>query len=299
MGYEVILSNTYTKINQDEIEVYINGTKVEVLIDYYKDFTYKFDKGGIYVLDINIKKTLSSMELMFRDSHAFAISFLPGFDSSKVTSMQNMFMNNKRNIESIDMKYLDTSNIINLKFFNRKNTFLRKYGNLKEYIIDLSSFDTSKIKICSGMFIGLDEIIIIKISNKFTKCREEISLANKVINIDEIECQKYENCEQCMGSKETLRCSKCKIGYILNDDYFCDKSRCDIGENEKCLNCQTEEGNENKCLNCNEGYYLSKSDIDKTKCKKCQIEGCKSCDKYQGICDTCKEFYESIINNER
>ena len=50
-------------------------------------------------------------------------------------------------------------------------------------------------------------------------------------------------------------------------------------------------------MSCNEGYYLSENDNDETKCKKCQIEGCKSCDKYQGICEQCKKFYEPIINN--
>ena len=78
---------------------------------------------------------------------------------------------------------------------------------------------------------------------------------------------------------------------------ICIKSKCDIGENEKCFSCQTEEGSKNNCLSCNDGYYLSENDNDKTKCKKFQIEGCKSCDKYQGICDQCKKFYEPVINN--
>ena len=293
-GYETILYNSKTGIKQNEIEVYINGSKTEVSFDNTR-IRYKFNKGGIYVLDINIKKTLTSMEWMFDTDHTFSVSFLPGFDISKVTSMEYMFIN--RNIESIDMKYLDISNVKNLKFFIHENDCVKRYDKLKEYIIDLSSFDTSQVTICSGMFNDIYEDVIIKISNKFTKCREQISLANKVINIDDVECQKFEECEKCIGSKETLRCNKCRMGYILNNDYFCIKSKCDIGDNEKCFSCQTEEGNENNCLSCNEGYYLSESENDKTKCKKCQIEGCKSCDKYQGICDQCKEFYEPTINN--
>ena len=292
-GYETILYNSDTGIKQNEIEVYINGTKVEVSVG--NRITYNFNKGGIYVLDINIKKTLTTMEWMFDTDFTFSVSFLPGFDSSKVTSMENMFING--NIEYIDMKYLDISNVKSLKFFISENDLVKRYDKLQEYIIDLSSFDTSQVTICSGMFNDIYEDVIIKISNKFTKCREQISLANKVINVDEVDCQKFENCETCIGSKETLRCNKCRLGYILNDDYFCIKSRCDIGENEKCFTCQTEEGNENECLSCNEGYYLSGNDNDKTKCKKCKIEGCKSCDKYQGICDQCKDFYEPVINN--
>ena len=292
-GYETILYNSYTGIKQNEIEVYINGTKAEVSVG--NSITYKFNKGGIYLLEINIKKTLTSMSWMFNTHHTFSVSFLPGFDSSKVTSMEYMFIN--RNIESIDMKYLDISNVRNLKFFIHENDLVKRYDKLREYIIDLSSFDTSQVTICSGMFNDIYEDVIIKISNKFTKCREQISKANKVVNIDEEECQKFENCEECIGSKETLRCSKCRIGYILNDDNFCIKSKCNIGEKEKCFSCKNEEGSENECLSCNEGYYLSQSDSDKTKCKKCQIEGCKYCDEYQGICDQCKEFYDPVINN--
>ena len=50
--------------------------------------------------------------------------------------------------------------------------------------------------------------------------------------------------------------------------------RCSIGENEKCKTCniyQTE-----FCASCNDGYFLDEDD-DKTKCKKCSIDGCKVC----------------------
>ena len=292
-GYCRLFDNVNSKINSNEIEIYINGTKTEVSVDKY--ITYRFNKGGIYVLDINIKKTLTTMSRLFNSNYFYSVSFMPGFDCSKVTSMESMFVNS--NIESIDMKYFDISNVKNLKYFIHENDVVKRYGKLKEYIIDLSSFDTSQVTICSGMFFDIYEDVIIKISNKFTKCREQISLVNKVINIDEIECQKFENCEKCVGSKETLKCSQCKIGYILNEGNFCIKSRCNIGKKEKCISCNNDKGKEKECLNCNEGYYLSVNDIDKTKCKKCQIEGCKSCNNNEGICQSCKDFYEPVLNN--
>ena len=107
--------------------------------------------------------------------------------------------------------------------------------------------------------------------NKFTKCREQISIENKVINIDEIECQKFENCAKCVGSKETLKCSICKLGFKLNEDNFCIKPTCNVGKKEKCFSCKTDKGKDNECLKCNEGYYLSENDFDKSLCKKCQI----------------------------
>ena len=291
-GYCTILYNYYSGIKQNEIEVYINGTKTEVSVS--NRITYTFSKGGIYVLDINIKKTLTSMEWMFNSDYIFSVTFMPGFDCSKVTSMEYMFVNS--NIESIDMKHLDISNVKNFKFFIHENDYVKRYEKLKEYIIDLSSFDTSHITICSGMIHDISEDVIIKISNKFTKCREQISLANKVINVDEIDCQKFENCEKCVGSKESLKCNKCKSGYLLNEDNYCIKPKCIVGEKEKCLNCNIEMGKENECLKCNEGYYLDLNSNDKTKCKKCQIDGCKLCNNSEGICDICKNNYEPLIN---
>ena len=79
------------------------------------------------------------MEWLF-NCNAFyicSVSFLPGFDCSKVTSMEYMFVNS--NIESIDMKYLDISNVKNLKFLIHENNSVKRYEKLNEYIIDLSS----------------------------------------------------------------------------------------------------------------------------------------------------------------
>ena len=128
-------------------------------------------------MDINIKKALTSMEWLFNSDNIYSVSFMPGFDCSKVTSMEYMFVNS--NIQSIDMKYLNISNVKNLKFFIHENHIVKRYEKLDEYIIDLSSFDTSQVTICSGMFHILTKDVIVKISNKFTKCREEISIAKK------------------------------------------------------------------------------------------------------------------------
>ena len=292
-GYANIFHNMESKIKSNEIDVYINGTLVQVSVDRY--IRYQFDKGGIYSLEINIKKQLTTMSWLFDSDFIYSVYFLPGFDSSKVTSLEYMFVNS--NIESIDMKYLDLSNVKNLKFFIHENYSVKRYEKLNKYIVDISSFDTSQVTICSGMFHDISEDVIIKISNKFTKCREQIPIVNKVINVDEIECQKFENCEKCIGSKKTLKCSKCKIGYKLNLYNICFKPKCILGENEKCLDCKTENGKENECSSCNEGYYLPINDYNLTSCKKCLVDGCKSCDRANGKCISCLDNYEPLMDN--
>ena len=254
------------------------------------------DTSGIYVVEINIKKTLTTMNGMFRNCYfIYSISFLPGFDTSKVTEMGGMIFD--MNVESIDMKYLDVSSLRDVRDFINENYWYKRTDKLDKFIIDLSSFDTSKVTRCSGMFQNLHKDTIIIISNKFTKCKEQFSFENKVINIDEIECQKqFENCEECKGTKESLICNKCKLGYKLNKDDYCIKEKCDVGEKEKCLECKSEEGKENDCLSCNEGYYLPLNSNNHKVCAKCNIEKCKICND-QGICTQCKDFYEPLKSN--
>ena len=131
-----------------------------------------------------------------------SIKFLPGFESSKVTSMEYIFSCTL--IESIDMKYLDTSNVLTLShFLSRSNSLtsldlsnfitsktykmremFKNNNNLNE--LDLSSFDTSRISDCLVMFHDFPTNCTIKISNEFTKCREQIPYENNIINVDDL-----------------------------------------------------------------------------------------------------------------
>ena len=167
-GLVVVLIHEYAKINKSEIEVYVNGTKVDFAFNM-QTVTYRLNKSGIYYFDININKSLTNMEWLFDTHDYYSVSFMPGFDCSQVTSTKYMFVNS--NIESIDMKYDDVSHVKDFNYFIKEPGIVRRYEKLKEYIIDLSSFDASQVTICSGMFQNLHEDAIIKISNKFTKCK--------------------------------------------------------------------------------------------------------------------------------
>ena len=299
-------------INLNEIDMYINGTKIPILL-YYSSFYYNFSQLGIYKIAINIKKSLYYMNNIFMNIHTLKkITFLESFDASKVRDMSYMFCG--CNVEIIDMKHLKTDNLINLKYFLWGATSLHTlllsnsfdtskvtnmetlfYANRALKEIDLSYFDTSKVSNCIYMFYEFPIYTIIKISNKFTKCREFIPYINKVINIDEISCKNFEHCKECIGSKDTLSCSLCEIGYELKDN-ICIQSKCIVGEENKCTKCQIIQNKENECLTCNEGYYLPLNSLVKTNCEKCKIEGCKICDENNGNCKECKLFYNPIFD---
>ena len=310
-----IMNTLYTGIELNEIDMYINNSIVPLTKenDWDKGIFCQFEKNGVYKIKINIKKTLYSMSWMFTNLRKIkSIKFLPGFDSSKVTSMNNMFA--FTSVETIDVKYLDTSELLDLSDFleasysitsidlsNFDTTKTKKMRgmfndnrNLKE--IDLSSFYTSNVDDCLIMFHDIPINCTIKISNKFTKCKEQIPYYNKIINIDDIACSNFANCEKCSGSKESLKCIKCKNGYQLADDK-CITQKCEFGENEKCLSCNNIIGKEDECLECNEGYYLTSNILNKNICSKCNLDGCKSCDK-SGNCQECKNYYSSTIDQK-
>ena len=213
---------------------------------------------------MNIKKILYSMACMFTNlGRIKSIKFLPGFDSSKVTNLEEMFACTL--IESMDMKNLDTSNVLtlnnflsyshsitslDLSNFNTSKTYkmremFKENNNLK--VVDLSSFDTSKISDCLVMFHDFPINCTIKISNEFIKCKEQIAYENKIINADNLVCNNFDNWEKCWGSKKTLFYIKCKAGYQLKN-YECVKAKWDLGDNEKCLLCQNIPDKENEYL---------------------------------------------------
>ena len=309
-----IINNVFLKLKFNEIDIYVNDSLIplEISDSGNEDFIYQFPETGFHKININIKKKLTTLYYAFTNGGGYFKSFriLPDFDSSQVTSMK-MFLSNT-GFDYCDLKYLDTRNVIDFEKFlwysveltsldltnfnTSKAKNLRKmFGEDKKMnMLDLSSFDTSNVIFCKLMFHDFSRNCTIKISNRFSKFKEQIRFDNQIINIDELSCNYFENCKQWNGSQETLYCKKCKIGYEIKNGK-CFEPKCILGENEKCSKCQTITGIENECLECNEGYYLPSNSLNKKICSKCSIDGCKICE--NNICKECKLFYEPIINS--
>jgi surface protein len=170
---DIVLFNTDAN---NDIDVFINNQKINVIKDT-KKWKYKFSKEGNYILEIIFNYNITNM---------------------------NGFFEECTNIISLDLSNFNTSNAKIMR---------RMFDDLNCIELDLSSFDTSNVDDCLVMFQNIQRNCVIKISNKFTKCREQIHQDVKVINIDEIACNNFNNCEKCNGSKEALLCIKCKKGY--------------------------------------------------------------------------------------
>ena len=89
-----------------------------------------------------------------------------------------------------------------------------------------------------------------------------------------------DKCEECYGTKNSVKCLSCKNGYIpsynnKNEILECNLP-CTTGPDYSCKTCDMEK---NQCNSCNDGYYLPSDDFYKLKCKKCTdiVKNCKEC----------------------
>jgi len=137
-------------LNLNEIEAYINNTKIQLLIKNNIYIYYRFSKSGIYKILINFKTILYDMRYLFRVETLKTLKFLPGFDSSKVTDMSYLFYN-ALNIENLDLYYLKTDNVVNMHqmFYYSPNLIS----------LDMSKFNTSKLENMREMFEDNEKLI--------------------------------------------------------------------------------------------------------------------------------------------
>ena len=290
-GALVDIANFYhIDISPNDIDLYINGKLTQFSFSN-KRIKLSFGNYERNNVKLKIKKNLTSMEGLFDWCHIVkSVTFLPGFDSTQVTSMKRMFYDTRA--ETIDLKNLELPNLLDIgacfDYIPYNFRISDKVPNSS--IIDFSTIDTSKVTNCLGIFHIIFDTYTIKISNKFSKCKKFLPINNRVINIDDLACNKFDNCKKCEGSVETLHCIQCNIGYELIDNK-CIKPKCILGEDEKCYTCNNKANNENECNECNDGYYLPLNSKNKTKCTKCPIDGCKKCDN-EGICQKCMIDYE-------
>ena len=91
---------------------------------------------------------------------------LSGLDTSKVTTMNNMFDNCKK-ITSLDLSSFDTSNVTSMSSMFSSNESLTS--------LDLSSFDTSNVEEMTSMFYDCESLINLDVSNFNTSKVTEMS----------------------------------------------------------------------------------------------------------------------------
>ena len=99
------------------------------------------------------------------------------------------------------------------------------------------------------------------------------------------------NCNECSGTLNSVTCTKCDNDLILYNNKCYPK--CQIGNDEYCKSCNPEL--QHQCGTCNDGFYLPKDDIEKTRCQNCNraIDYCNKCYSTDTdvICTGCSNNY--------
>ena len=293
-------------------------------------------KVNLTNLDMN---EVTSMKSTFSGCSNLKEINLDGINSSKLIKMENTFENctelqnlnlsplNTTNL--VDMKNIFSGcknlKTLNLSSFNIINNNIFNGIESKPNIIANEKISNKISEIFYELFSVKINIIIIGYYDSITDCiigeKEKCKTCSKKIKSNCLECNDgyylpyhemdnkiclscniIAHCSSCFGEKAYTICSSCLPGYNLIDNKCIEKEIeipiCTIGDKEKCKACKANPKYRNQCETCNEGYYIPEGE-NKTKCEKCDIEGCLECfsSNNNKSCSNCQIGF-SLINNK-
>ena len=221
---------------------------------------------------------------MFVDCTKLLSANLSAFDMDNVDEPSGMFINNP-SLRVVDLGNCSDAN----QLFSTESNFNLTIISSSEYSIINESFFIGNISINKefnsnlfggGIYCEIGDGSLCKECDDrpgYTRSCKSCNKGYYLPNINGIlptHCEEcFEGCNECYLEVESnfINCTSCDEGYKLFNGK-CIKD-CNIGENEKCLECKTEIGENNQCLNCNEGYYLD-INYNKEACKKIEIDNC-------------------------
>ena len=175
----VILFNQ-NELNKEEIKekinVYLMNKRINTIIKEDKwMINYNFERDGYYEFIITFKKNLSNLNNFFSNCPVLSVDF-SYFDTSKVNNMGGMFNNCYKLKEIKGLNKFNTSQVFYMRIM---------FQDCHELVhLDLSNFDTSKVKNMEGMFNFCKKLKEIKGLDKFN--------TRQVINMNRM----FEECEE-------------------------------------------------------------------------------------------------------
>ena len=213
----------------------------------------------------SVKKTAG----MFFECEKLRHVNLSAFKLDKIEESSGMFINNP-SLEAVDLgDCSDINQVLQIFSSEINNTGITIYSKIDPDIIHEVfniSVTIEETFNSAGCYTGNESTCLNCREDRPNIC-ENCKEGYYLPSIASSECDSCtEGCKNCSLIEEISNsiCEVCKDGYNIFKGY-CIKN-CEIGKNEKCLECKTEEGKNNECLKCNDGYYLS--EINKTICKK-------------------------------
>ena len=233
----------FNKRKKDEIEVYLNDTKVNMINEENQwKIDYNFKEDGKYKFKIVFNNNITSFYRFFENcSNLYSIDF-SNFDSINVTDMSYMFNNCYQLKEIKGLDKFNTSDV------NNMTSMFQFCENLK--ILDLSNFDTSLVRDMSYMFNKCYELKEIKGINKFN--------TSKVTDMSSM----FKECEEL----KYLDLSNFETQFVKDMNYmFCNCKK--LKEIKGINKFKTNKVNFMSSMfnNCNKLEYLDLSSFDTSK----------------------------------
>jgi len=142
--------NINKKIFEENIEIYINGKKIEF------DYKYKIKDSKEIKVKFKFKKLLTNTSFMFSNCFFLKSIDLSSFNIININNMNNMF-SFCSSLNSIDLSSFDTTNVIDMSYMFSGCSSLES--------INLSSFNTTNVKDMSYMFSGCSSLVSIDLSS--------------------------------------------------------------------------------------------------------------------------------------
>ena len=298
------------KVAKIKAEIVDKTLPKKVKIDVLSDYGYCYYKGYQFDIDFNDATFSSSIEYD-TESNYINITSYKNFEQYEY-KIKSVIANGDMVIEDIEVDNYDKQiKCANMKRNVDKEISIEVPAKIEkdDKIIDSISFCTFCKKCEEGYFLN-DDICVKKCeigeNEKCNLCNPQFpqfcQSCNEKYFLPDIynkECKNCEidNCLECIGNTTYTQCIKCEDDFILSGG-ICLKN-CEIGENNKCEECNDEPGKINQCKKCNNGYYLPEDSEYNTQCKKCSIEGCSTCsgNLIENNCTKCQNNLSPLYEN--
>ena len=267
-------------------EVYINNIKQTI-----KDSKYYFNQIDNFV-ELIWDDNLNDCASLFHECAEIYEINLSNFNTSQVTSMQNMFCSCS-SLTSINLSNLNTSKVISMSYMfescssltslNLSNFNTSQVSDLSymfnecmnlEYI-NLYNLDESHLEVFNDMFTGVPENAVFclnetalpeifeQISKRFIgeclviDCSDDWKSKQKKIINDDLcveSCDKHTQYIQYKYEYNGKCVESCPNGFIYDE---INKCKCEL---DKCLKCTNVSLDKNLCTKCNTNYHPKEND---------------------------------------
>ncbi len=212
------------KFLEENVKIYVDSQ----LINFSYKYKYKSNNNKIHVKFV-FKQILNDLSFLFAYCNNLETIDLNSYDSTHITNMLGMF-NECKNLKSVDLSEFKSTKDINMEFmfngckslkiinFPSDNYPKINVTNLSDLFfsclslesVDLSSFNTSKVKRMNNLFNGCSSLTsinlfsfntsnVINIERMFSSC-----MSLKLVDLSKFNTEKVENMKEMFFDCRTI-----------------------------------------------------------------------------------------------